>query len=481
MKMVKKGFVILIFVLSAAYFGSFITAGNPSNDLIIMTRVPAESGVDLFDTITNREHLQNAQIITVDPADPENSLKILTKDFISAISPELSYNNQKMVFAGKRDEGDNWQVWQLDLRNQKTTKITDNSRSCFDPVYLPDQRIVFSCSEDDPGTDDFISLYRADPDGNNIKPVTFHPHANYFATVLNDGRVLFLSEQVYPVKKKTKLLALRPDGTNAGLFFEMPGEYQIISKARENASREIFFSASDPKNDKKSAVFRFSYNDPFASLDTLYNSATGTIHSLYPDSNGDLAFSYRKSNREPFGIYRFEAKEGTPGPVYLDSNFHLLSPVIAGEKPFIPPKLPTALNFDLDTGIMVFVEADESMNYTEQPGNNMIQVLGTGGIIKEFQAAEDGSFYIQARAKTPIRYRLVDANGSVIRGPSPWFWVMPGERRGFTGWDEKQLITPANRVPDAINQKPVEISSSGSSVTVNNRDKNSDDEALYED
>lgn len=479
--MVKKGFVISILVLAAGYFASFIITGAPSDGQIIMTRIPAENGVDLFSGITGKENFQNAQIISVDPADPENSLKVLTKEFISAISPELSYDNQKMVFAGKKAEGDNWQIWHLDLGNQKTTKITDGSRNCFDPVYLPDQRIVFSCYEDESESDDVIALYRSDPDGKNIHPLTFHPHANYQATVLHDGRIMFASEQVYPEKEKAKLLALRPDGTNAGLFFEMPDKYQLISKARENASRQIFFSASDLQNIERSVLFRFSYNDPFVSPDTLYSSSTSMIHSVYPAADGELVLSYQKSNSEPFGIYRFTTEEGAPAPIYTDNQFHLFGPVIAGEKTFIPKKLPTALNYDMDTGIVVFVEADESLKQAGQTKNNMIHVFGTDGLLNEFPVAGDGSFYLQAEAKTPIRYRLVDSDGSVIRGPSPWFWVMPGERRGFTGWDEKQLTTPANRVPDAVNQKPVKISVRSSKVTLISRNENSDDEAAHED
>ena len=477
----KKGFVISILVLAAGYFASFIITGDPSDGQIIMTRIPAENGVDLFSGIPGKENFQNAQIISVDPADPENSLKVLTKEFISAISPELSYDNQKMVFAGKKTEGDNWQIWHLDLGNQKTTKITDGSRNCFDPVYLPDQRIVFSCYEDESESNDIIALYRSDPDGKNIHPLTFHPHANYQATVLHDGRIMFASEQVYPEKEKAKLLALRPDGTNAGLFFEMPDKYQLISKVREDASRQIFFSASDLQNIERSVLFRFSYNDPFVSPDTLYSSSTSMIHSVYPAADGELVLSYQKSNREPFGIYRFTTEEGAPAPIYTDNQFHLFGPVIAGEKPFIPKKLPTALNYDMDTGIVVFVEADESLKQAGQTKNNMIQVFGTDGLLNEFPVAGDGSFYLQAEAKTPIRYRLVDSDGSVIRGPSPWFWVMPGERRGFTGWDEKQLTTPANRVPDAINSKPVKISPRSSNVTLISRNENSDDEAAHED
>ena len=479
--MVKKGFVISILVLAAGYFASFIITGDPSDGQIIMTRIPAENGVDLFSGIPGKENFQNAQIISVDPSDPENSLKVLTKEFISAISPELSYDNQKMVFAGKKSEGDNWQIWHLDLGNQKTMKITDGSRNCFDPVYLPDQRIVFSCYGDEFESDDIIALYRSDPDGKNIHPLTFHPHANYQATVLHDGRIIFASEQVYPGKEKAKLLVLRPDGTNAGLFFELPDNYQLISKTREDASRHIFFSASDRQNIEKSALFRFSYNDPFVSLDTLYSSPASTIHSVYPAADGELVISYQKSNSEPYGIYKFATEEGAPAPLYVVSEFHLLDPVIAGEKLFTPPKLPTALNFDIDTGIVVFVEAEESLNQTGQTKKNMIQVFGTDGFIKEFPVAGDGSFYLQAEAKTPIRYRLVDSDGSVIRGPSPWFWVMPGERRGFTGWDEKQLVTPSNRVPVAINQKPVEISGRSSNVTLISRNENSDDEAAHED
>jgi hypothetical protein len=476
--MYKKGIIIFILVFSAVYLGtSWLNRSLPEGH-IIMTRVAADNESGLMGTGIEKLELQNAQIVSFDPEKPESSIKVLTRNFASAISPELSSDNRQLVFAGKKEGADNWQIWMLNLGNLKSTQITDNSRDCFDPVFLPDERIAFSCTWDDERFGKGSTLYSANFDGSHLNPITFHPHTDHSNTMLHDGRILMVSQQIYPKTDESNLLALRPDGTKSGLFYKIPDDYEIISKARENIDNNIFFAAVN-KDNSNSTVLQLSYNNPHNSKQVIYSSEAGRIHSLYPANDGNLFISYRAANSETFGIYKLDL-QGEVQPVFTDNGYNFFEPSFIEEKPFIPRKLPSALSDARNFGIVVFVETPQALAEAGTFEGHTIQVVGVDGVLDEFPVKEDGSFYIRMGAKTPVRFQRLNEQNEIVKGPTSWLWFMNGERRGFTGWDEKQLTAPANRVPEAINHPFVEISGFDSPILVIQNDEKMLSEAGYE-
>ncbi len=477
--MYKKGTVIFILIFAAVYIGMSLLNRSLPDEHIIMTRVSADSESGLMGTGMEKLELQNAQIVSFDPKKPESSLKILTKNFASAMSPELSLDNRQLVFSGKKDIDDNWQIWMMNLNNLRATQITDNGRDCFDPVFLPDDGIAFSCTWQDERLGNGSTLYTANADGSDLNAVTFHLHTDHSSTMLHDGRILSVSQKVYPETDISNLLALRPDGTKSGLFYDIPDGYQIISKARETIENKIFFVAKNQQNGLSTAVLQFSYNNPYNSKRTVYSSGGGQIHSLYPMNDGNLLISYRENVSDTHGIYMLN-QQGESEPVHIDGSYHFFEPVIIEEKPFIPRKLPSALTDARNFGIMVFVETPQALAETGSFEGHKIQVMGVNGIMDEFPVLQDGSFYIRVDEKTPMRIQRVNQDDEVVKGPTSWLWLMNGERRGFTGWDERQLNSPANRVPEAINHPYVEISVLDSPVLVIQNDEHALSEAGYE-
>jgi hypothetical protein len=465
--MFKKSAIIIILLVSLIYISGVLVNRGLPDGYIIVTRTPVEKGLITLGTGTGMEKLalQNAEIVSFDPEYPGSTLNVLTKNFATAITPELSLDNRHIVFAAKKEVGDNWQIWKLNLRNSRATQITKNSRNCFDPVFLPDERIVFSCTWHDERLGSGSTLYTTALDGSNLAPITFHPHTDHSATILHDGRILMISRQVYPEPGISKLLALRPDGTKSGLFYEIPDEYQIISKTRENINNHLFFAAASKENENGSSLVRFSYNNPYNSIAEIYSSETGQIHSFYPVNNGKLFISYQRNNNATYDIYTLD-QQGSSIPVYEDAEYHLIDPVVIEEKPFIPRKLPSALREARNFGIVVFVETPQALSESGSFSGDKIQVVGIDGILDEFPVLQDGSFYIRMGARTPVRFQRVNGQNEILKGPTSWLWFMTGERRGFNGWDEKQLDAPANRVPDAINHPFVDISGIESPILV---------------
>jgi hypothetical protein len=86
-----------------------------------------------------------------------------------------------------------------------------------------------------------------------------------------------------------------------------------------------------------------------------------------------------------------------------------------------------------------------------------LRIRSATGRLGELPLEEDGSFYVEIPADTPVRLETLDAAGRVVRGPSAWIWVRPNERRGCIGCHEDRELAPENRVPLAVESPPVSL------------------------
>ena len=84
-------------------------------------------------------------------------------------------------------------------------------------------------------------------------------------------------------------------------------------------------------------------------------------------------------------------------------------------------------------------------------------VAGVAGEADEAPVEEDGSFFLEVPARTPIRVETVDEHGAVLKAMRSWFWVMPNERRGCIGCHEDRELSPPNRHPLALRRPPHRI------------------------
>lgn len=450
--------IIIIFILIAVLAGGFFLLNRSLPEgAIIVTRISSEKD----SSILNQQHLSDSDflsaIVLFNPQKLEKPPIVLTKDFTTAHSPELSKESDKMVFSGKIDPNSNRQIWIMNLNTKKTIALSDENMNCFDPLFLPNDHVAFSCDwkHDVYGNGSF--LFSLNPDNGQFKRITFHPHVDHSGSMLHDGRLLWISRQIYPVEERQNLMALRPDGTNSNLFYELPKGLSIRSKVRENSNQQLFFTATNDNSDSGTALYRFSYINPVTSTQKIYQSTSGRMQSLYPMKDGSILISYQTNSSKPFGIFEFNENNGAVNPLLTDDRYHYLEPIVIKGHPFVPKVLPTALNDDMDIGIIVFIDPEKNSAGNVDSNRNLIQVESLNGWNKEFLAAEDGSFYLHVSAKVPVRFSQVSEIGEVIKGPYPWVWVMPGDRRGFTGWDPAQLIAPANQVPQAIHEPAVQI------------------------
>ncbi len=467
----KRATIVFYIIIAIGSSGIlFPSCKEKSMDgMIIFTQVPDKPQDNNYVTGNSWRYVPQARIVALNPDKAGGSFKVITADFYSARSPEISDDGQYLLFTAQKRQNDPWQIWEMNLANLKTRQVTSSLENCIDPAYLPGSRLVFSKSALNDSLKAGHSLYTCNLDGSNIKRITFNPHAFFASTVLKDGRVLTISRQLYPDLRDPVFLILRPDGTKAEMFYKGINGSTLSGSACETTNGKILFIESDTNN-ARGDVISINYNRPLHSRVNLTAGIAGDFSSVFPLQSGKLLVSYRKSEADRYSLYQFDPESKALGQsLFNNRDFEILEAVVV-EKKVTPKKLPSEVDMGSKTGLLLC----QNVNILEQqvPGNASstlkafkIEVLGIDSTLGIVQVEEDGSFYLKVKADEPFQIRTLDKDGHVLQGPGAWIWLRPNERRGCIGCHEDHELVPENSVPLAVKKSPVAIPVHISKVT----------------
>jgi len=68
----------------------------------------------------------------------------LVTGFAVTADANVSFDAKTVLFAGKRSEGDPWQIWELTLADHSLHKIVADASDAIRPLYLPGGRLVYA-------------------------------------------------------------------------------------------------------------------------------------------------------------------------------------------------------------------------------------------------------------------------------------------------------------------------------------------------
>ncbi|HLN54365.1 MAG TPA: hypothetical protein VK207_00150 [Bacteroidales bacterium] len=389
----------------------------------------------------------------INPGNPNKPVKMLTDEFYSACSPSLSFDARSMVFAGRRNAQDQWQIWEMDLRNRKVKRITQCTDNCLFPAYLPGSKIVFSRLIPGDSLKSELSLFRCNTDGSACERITFNPATWYSPTVLADGRILAKSARYYPEKSQAELMVLRPDGTKAELFYERKGEL-TGGKAIETADGKIIFT-ENTGNDRSQLV-AVRYDNPFDGSAICSKDFEGDFISVNRGFSGKVLACYRNSHGETYRLFEIDPETESCNLIHENKDYDILE-AIAIEPQNIPRKLPSEVDNLVKTGLIMCQNINTpAIDPQNQVLVSKMEILGLESSYGKIYPEPDGSFYLKVMADKPFRFATLDKNGNVIKMCN-WMTLRPNERRGCTGCHEDPQITPENRIPMAVKKDPVII------------------------
>jgi hypothetical protein len=414
------------------------------DDLLVYTQVSVPSGGAAPDW----RFPASSRIVALDLSNPDAGPIVLTPDFEAARAPDVHFDGRRIVFAGQREAGGPWQIWEMDLDRRDPRLLVSSCQQCTDPVYRPDDGVVFVAPGDDPST---LALYTVEPDGGQPRRITYHPLSDAAPTLISDGRIVVATGEGSTDGSATDYYALRHDGTGAELLYGASDGAALLGRAHEASGRELVFVERTPGGGGETIV-SVSEAYPSTSRRELPVPSQSRVRSVFPMADGSLIAALQPEGSPVFGLWQL-ARGGGPGERLpgAEPHRHAVEPVRATRRDR-PLGFVSALDPSAGSGSFFGMDARLSGLGSIDSAAAVLKVRTPAGDLGEVPLAPDGSFHIELPANTPLQLETLDRNGRVVRGPSAWIWVRPGELRGCVGCHEDRALTPENRLPAAAGE-----------------------------
>jgi hypothetical protein len=450
--------------MMAIGFGSlFLTSCREklNEGSIILTRTAEKIENSGFSAVDSWKQILRSEIIAIEPGKPDASPKLLTSSFYSARSPEISDDGQFMIFAGQKNDGDKWQIWETDLGNLKTRQLTKLKGDCTDPAYLPLGRFLFTSHSATDSLKSEESIFTSNTDGTDHKRITYNPDRYLASHVLSDGRILTIGVQEFPETGDQKFMVMRPDGTKSELFYKGSDGSELSGRGLETNNGRIIFIEFEKNKQSKGNLISINYNRPLHSSLNLSSEIEGDFRAVFPQLSGRMLVSYRKAATDRYALYEFDPDNKSLGkPIYSSNDFDVLE-IVDVKKHTRPRKLPSEVNAALKTGLIMCQDVNIEEDTMKISGAllkkvSKVEIMGVDSSLGRFKPSSDGSFYLKVVANMPFQIRTLDEAGNVIK-KCDWIWLSTNERRGCVGCHEDQEIVPDNRIPLAVKKAPIGI------------------------
>src|ERR1035438_6076978 len=110
----------------------------------------------------------------------------LVSGFYASADAAVFYDGTKALFAGKRESGGHWQVWETAIEGGVPRQITAGDFNCVCPLYLPDGRVAYTRISAQGSAIEIVPLA-----GGKAERLTYAPGWVLTSDLLRDGRILF--------------------------------------------------------------------------------------------------------------------------------------------------------------------------------------------------------------------------------------------------------------------------------------------------
>lgn len=385
----------------------------------------------------------------------------LTDGFFAAADPQINFEGTKVLFSGQKNQGERWQMWEMDLDGSHKRQITQCEKDCLRGVYVPAGEIAFTV-EEERGQRHQSYLAVVKEDGSQLRRITFGPADFHLETILRDGRIVASAPWPLTAAKEhaspRALYTLRPDGT-ALESFRCEHRQAITQGDADEFDDGTLIFVREPRHDAAvgGELMRIQRG---AIAATSLGAREAVYESPRQISSEELVVSKAAAASAgvlaKFDLYTVRARTGAPAVrIFADARLSSIQPVPVAPRS-VPKHYWSTLNPESDSGYFISLNSYLS---ADVPGGRIatpiakVRVLalnpadGQEHSLGEAPVESDGSFYVRVPANAPVRFVLLDTKGQTIREEHSWIWTRPGEERGCTGCHGDKNIAPENHWP----------------------------------
>lgn len=425
----------------------------------------------------------------------------------------LHFDAKRVLFSSTISDG-SWQVFEMAVDGSKLRQVTpgtDADIDSYEGVYLADERIIFTSSTGFQGVPCvggkvFVgNLHVMNPDGTEIRRLTFDQDNNWCPTLTHDGRVMYLRWEYTDSAHyfSRVLMRMNPDGTaqselygsesywpNAVFYARpLPGsptKFVGIVSGHHGVPRMgemVIFDTARGRQENTGAVQRIpGYGKPVEDkiVDQLVVASWPKF--LHPQPISQIAFivSAKPTNNSKWGIYLVDIFDNM---VLLkeEPSVALLEPIPL-RKTFRPAAIPDRITPGEKTASVFLTDVHNGRgingvprgvvkslrlysydySYRKMGGHYQIGIEGPWDVrrvIGTVPVYEDGSAWFEIPANTPVAVQPLDAEGKSLQLMRSWFVGMPGERVSCVGCHEKQNEASPPRFAEAAKHAPAKPTS----------------------
>jgi Hydrazine synthase alpha subunit middle domain/WD40-like Beta Propeller Repeat len=431
----------------------------------------------------------SGNLYKLSPISPDGVVTPITNFTGASISdPNVSFDGTRILFS-MRPPGGQWRnIYEINADGTGLRQVTSGGGHDYDPLYLPDGRIMFTSSRagimDEYNHSPTENLYTSDYDGGNLERVSFNQSDDFDPELLPDGRIVYTRWEHFGNFNRFPLFFTHPDGS--GTFHEFgPHNRNFFHAVPTPDGRLIAIESTEINGDAGPlAVLKLEDGPADPALggnSTHWDRLNAQINTdgepwpygafKYPHPIGGNRYvaSYTlpaaTADDADYALYTFTLDQqgaGTPTDpatfsinnltfLYNDPNMNEFDAVLLAPHPK-PPVIPSTLDKNLDYGVFlaqdVFNRSSGDGQEIPQRGVDQIDSIAViaarptmAGDPNDFSANEfekraligmapvqsDGSFRIKVPANTPISFATLDQQGRGFVVKRTHLYVRPGE------------------------------------------------------
>ena len=361
-----------------------------------------------------------------------SSQRILIQGFAASADPEVSFDGQRVLFAGKAHTQDPWQIWEVKLSEGKPRRITPGSEDCIRPFYLPDDRIVYARK-----VSGRFLIETSDLSGSKPLPLTYISSNALPTDVLRDGRILLESSYPLGTEGTPELYTVYSDGSGIESY---RCDHGTRHSGRQNKSGDIVFVSTH-------GLARFT---SARAQEVPIAAPTGEYDDVVETESKDWIIAWRPDAKTSFRLARWVPGSKEVEPLFTEPGANIVQPVVVTNRT-VPNRHPSALH-DWPNANLLCLNAYTS-KYQFTPGSiHTIRIYtrdaeGDVRLLGRAPVERDGSFFVQVPTEKPIQIEMLDATGKTLMRESGFFWMRRGEQRGCVGCHAGPETAPENAVP----------------------------------
>ncbi len=410
---------------------------------------------------------------------------------------DLHFNADKILFSSLAPDN-SWAVFEIKADGTGLRRVSPDMGAdidSYDPIYLPDGRIIFDCTLGYVGVpcvggaDYVANLHIMNADGTGVRRLCFEQDNDWYPVVLNNGRIMYLRWEYTDSAHyfSRVLMSMNPDGTDQkalygsnsywpnSLFYARPipgsaSKFVGIISGHHGVAREgemILFDSAQGTFEADGAVQRIpGYGKKVEAVtkDALVDGSHPRFLHPYPLS--DKYFLASCNIKGGWAIYLVDVFDNF---VLLkkEEGTMLFEPV-PFRKTQKPPAIPNRLKPESKECTMLIsdVYAGPGLagvprgtakslriyKYVYSPrragghyamgmeaGWDQHVILGTAPI------EADGSAAFKVPANTPVSIQPLDKDGKTLAIMRSWTLGMPGEILSCVGCHENQNSAPPTK------------------------------------